>query len=49
MKVTTKLIAGGWMVFVDGVEYLERPRTKQIAEIIAANARVDIKNGALKF
>lgn len=50
MKVTTKQMAGGLMVFVDGRAYLDMPRTLNVAEIIASNTRKDIKNGvALNF
>lgn len=50
MKVSTKQVNGGWMVFVDGRAYLDMPRTLNVAEIIATNARKDIKNGvALDF
>ena len=50
MKVTTKQISGGWMVYIDGRNYLKTPTTLHTAEIIAQNARIDIKNGvALNF
>lgn len=50
MKVSIKQVNGGWMVFVGGRAYLDTPRTLYVAEIIATNARKDIKNGvALNF
>ncbi len=44
MKVTTKQIAGGWMVYVDGREYIAMPLTMHTALKIAENAQRDIKN-----
>jgi len=50
MKVTTEQVNGGWMVFIDGRAYLDMPRPLNVAEMIAINARKDIKNGvALGF
>ena len=45
MTIKTKQVNGGWMVFVDGRAYLDMPRTLHVAEMIATNARKDIKNG----
>lgn len=45
MKVTTKQVSGGWMVFVDGRAYLDMPRTLNVACLIAEDAKRCIKNG----
>jgi len=44
-RVSTELIAGGWMVFVDGKKYLSSPKVLSVAESVAHNARLMIDRG----
>jgi hypothetical protein len=47
-RIQIKLIAGGWMVFVDGKQYMSYPNTMHIAESIAHNAKLLIQRGLEK-